>query len=315
MNEQNKLRIEDVASLLFFTRAAAEPDPALASSVLEAPFLPRIGMTILQWPGSLSPSLTIAGLYRVWDSGVALRLCWRCGSRMLFLEGRGGVGGASFFGFLNFYCPFCREMGKDRVSCPAYREVERTVSDIVKGQSATNPGLPIGDAMAKLGEFRTADLLDSGHPLEKASLKAAGVSPPVLTGHPDEAVMWAQALQLVSSPKILEFIRKLKANLQAGQAKRVAEVEAELAPLRGARGKPSPKHLFNCGDLSLEEYRKILHRKRELNASINPEKLHREIEDRAVEKTSKILGRELTHFEHVALLSLLTDKMRWANIR
>lgn len=40
MEKQDTLDIGKVASLLFFTRAAAEADPALASSALRAPFLP-----------------------------------------------------------------------------------------------------------------------------------------------------------------------------------------------------------------------------------------------------------------------------------
>lgn len=259
-----------------------------------------------QQPGNVTPPLTISNLYRLWDSGVASRQCPRCGTRVLVLDNRRGFGGASFFGFVNYYCQFCREKGNKRVTYGIFTELRRTIRELVEKHPATDPGLPIGDALTKLGELRAADLLDPMHPLETASIKAAGISPPVLTGHHDNAIRRAEALQLVSSPEILESIRKLKAQTEARQAACAAKVEAELAPLRGARGKASPKALFKNGELSLEEYKKILHRKRKLNASISPGKYRCELEESVVRKTRKLLdGRLLTDLEREALLSVL----------
>lgn len=307
MKEHNTLDIGEVASLLFFTRAAVEADPALASSTLKSPFLHEICRVWFQQPGNATPPLTIANIYRLWDSGAASRPCRRCGTRMLLLGGNGGCGGASFFGFVDYYCPFCREkLERKRISLSTFHELQDKIVDLVKNHPASGPGLPTGSALAKLGELRAADLADPGHPLEAASLKAAGVSPPVLTGHPDDAVSRAQAFLVVSTPTILKSIKMRKAQVEASHADRVAKVDAKLAPLRGAPGKPSPKFLFKTGELSMEEYRNILQMRRKLNAEISPEKLRQEIEESVVSETRKQLdGRLLTDLEQEALLSVL----------
>lgn len=302
MNTIETLDVGEVASLLFFTRAAAEADQALASSRLEAPFLPDIGRTWMQQRGNITPALSIAGLYRLWDSYKAARPCPRCGARTLLLEAHGG-GMCCFHGFVTVYCPFCRETTRfDRGRAP-FTPARAAIVEAANADAVTPPGLPVGTALARLRELRNADLLDPVHPLEAASLKAANVTPPVLTGHPAAAIEKARALERVSSSRMMGRIHELKAQIEAEQARQVAATETELAPLRGAPGTPSPKARFKEGQLPLAEYQALLKRKRELNASISPARLQQEMHNRLFAEAGRLLGRHLTDLERSAILS------------
>jgi hypothetical protein len=304
MNTSDKLDIGEVASLLFFTRAAAEADQALVSSRLEAPFLPDIGRTWLQQRNNITPPLSVAGLYRLWDDPKSSRPCARCGSRRLLLGADGG-GAACFHGFVTLYCPFCREITRGHNQFHPFRAFRDAITRASESSGDAPAVMPIGAALTRLRELRAADLLNPEHPLEAASLKAAHMTPPVLTGHPSAVVEKARALRNISSPELVARVCALKRRIEEEQARKVSATGDELAPLRGAPGIPSPKTRFKEGTLPLDEYRALLKRKRELNASINPDVLQCEMHDRLFAEAGMLLGRHLTDLERSALMSAI----------
>ena len=304
MDTIHTLDVGEVASLLFFTRAALEADQTLASSRLEAPFLPDIGRSWMQQRENITQPLSIAGLYRLWDDPKSSRPCARCGSRRLLLGADGG-GMACFHGFVTLYCPFCREITRGHNQFHPFRDFRDAIVRAAESFGDASAVMPIGAVLSRLSELRDADLLDSEHPLEAASLKVARMTPPVLTGHPAIAVEKALAQTRIFSPGVRERILALKTQIEAEQARQVAAAEAELAPLRGAPGRPSPKTRFKEGKLPLAEYQTLLRRKRELNASINPDGLKREMHDRLFTEAGMLLGRNLTYLERSALLSAI----------
>ena len=89
--------ISDFAENLFFTRAAVEADSALANVRIEGPAAGPFGRARMPQKRDApdSGTLTLAGLFRVWDDPASSRPCRRCGARRLFLHASAGGGAVS----------------------------------------------------------------------------------------------------------------------------------------------------------------------------------------------------------------------------
>ena len=285
----------DFAELLFFARAAVEADPALANVRVEGPAAGRFGLVSVQGRPDLPdvPALSFAGLYRVWDDIAASLPCPRCGARRLFLGATGG-GMHRLIAFVRLHCPFCRETESRSESLWAdFKAVREAVRAARLAHAAAPAGLPFDDAMLRLRALRAADLAVPAHPLERRSLAAARVVPPVLSGCDADAVRDARLRALVSVPDLLDRARSVRDGVLAAQRRRVAEAEAALAPLRGRPGEPGPKARFKRGELTEREYCDILRRRRELAEPIAPDRLRRELEDALVRTAEEVLGGSL----------------------
>jgi hypothetical protein len=284
--------ISDFAETLFFTRAAVEADPALANVRIEGPAAGKFGLVSMQGRPDLPdvPALSFAALFRVWDDIAASLPCPRCGARRLFL---GATGGAThrLIAFIRLHCPFCHETeGRSESRWADYKAVRETVRAARLALADSPAGLPFDEAMQRLRALRAADLAVLAHPLERRSLAAARVVPPVLSGRAADAVRDARLRALVSAPDLLDRARSVRDGVLAAQRRRVAEAEAALAPLRGRPGEPGPKARFKRGELTEREYCDILRRRRELAEPIDPRRLRRELEDALVRAAEKALG-------------------------
>ena len=286
---------ETFAELLFFTRAAVEADPALANVRIEGPSAGGFGLVSIQGRPDLPdvPALSFAGLYRVWDDIAASLPCPCCGARRLFLGASGG-GMHRLIAFVRLHCPFCHETESRSESRWAdFKAVREAVRAARLAHAATPAGLPFDDAMLRLRALRAADLAVPARPLERRSLAAARVVPPVLSGRDAAAVRDARLRALVSVPDLLDRARSVRDGVLAAQRRRVAEAEAALAPLRGRPGEPGPKARFKRGELTEREYCDILRRRRELAGPIAPDRLRRELEDALVRTAEEVLGGPL----------------------
>ena len=289
--------ISDFAETLFFTRAAVEADPALPNVRIEGPAAGPFGRARMPQKRDApdSGTLTLAGLFRVWDDPASSRPCRRCGSRRLFLHASAG-GTSHLIVRIHRLCPFCRDTD---VECEGYEGFKRfgTVQDACRraaeADAATPPGIPFGAAIAHLRALRDADLLDPAHPLEAASLAAARVRPPVLTGHPPAAVEEARLRAAHATPEAIARALAARAEALADEKRLVAEAEARRAALLGRPGEPSPKTRFKRGEMSLADYRAFLAAKRAINAGIDPQSLQRARQERIVRAAESVLGRRL----------------------
>lgn len=293
------------AELLFFTRAAVEADSALSTIRIEGPLAHGFGLARMpQKADWANPTpLTIAGLYRVWDNPEASLPCERCGARRLFLDASAGAI-HRLIAFVHLLCPFCRETNHGREATFTLFKTIRDVCVQVAEADASTPssGLPFSAAIARLRTLRDTDLLDPTHPLETASLAAAHVRPPVLTGHPLAAIEDARIRARIATPERIARACSLREEIRAEQRRVIEEAEVALAPLRGRPGVPSPKERFKRGELSLSDYRAILAQKRSLAAPINTEHLRRELDTRLVRDIESNLGRFLSADERRVFL-------------
>lgn len=292
---------ESFADLLFFTRAAVEADPALANARIDVP----LGRVSVQGRPDRpdDPPLAIAGLYRVWDDHAVQSPCPRCGAPRLFLDAAGG-GMHRLVAFVHRLCPFCRETNHGHESLWAnFRAVRDAVRSAREAGASLPPGLPFSEAVERLRALREADLRDPRRPLEAASLAAARVVPPAVSGAAADAARAASLLDRVADPALVARALSVREGVLADQRRRVAEADAALAPLRGHPGVPSPKERFRRGELSQAEYRGILERKRALLAPVRPEVLGRELDDALVRDAEARLGRSLEPFARALFLA------------
>ena len=301
----------DLAELLFFTRAAVEADSALSAVRIEGPLAHGFGLARMpQRADWANPApLTIAGLYRVWDNPEASLPCQRCGARRLFLDASAGAT-HRLIAFVHLLCPFCRETNHGQEETfTLFKTVRNVCVQAAEADAATpSSGLPFSAAIARLRALRDADLLDPTHPLETASLAAAHVRPPVLTGHPLAAIEDARIRARIATPERIARACSLREEILAEQRRAIDEAEAALAPLRGRPGVPSPKERFKRGELSLADYRAILAQKRLLAAPINTEHLRRELDDRLVRDAESGLGRILSDNERRVFLEAVAAR-------
>lgn len=289
--------ISDFAENLFFTRAAVEADSALANVRIEGPAAGPFGRARMPQKRDApdSGTLTLAGLFRVWDDPASSRPCRRCGSRRLFLYASAG-GTSHLIVRIHRFCPFCRDTD---VECEGYEGIKRfwAVQDACRraaeADAATPPGIPFGAAIAHLRALRDADLLDPAHPLEAASLALARVRPPVLTGHPPAAVEAARLRACCATPEAIARALAARAEALADEKRLVAEAEARRAALLGRPGEPSPKTRFKRGEMPLADYRAFLAAKRAIRDGIDPLRLLHVRQDRIVRAAESVLGRRL----------------------
>lgn len=289
--------ISDFAETLFFTRAAVEADPALANVRIEGPAAGPFGRARMPQKRDApdSGTLTLAGLFRVWDDPASSRTCRRCGSRRLFLHASAG-GTSHLIVRIHRFCPFCRDTD---IECEGYEGFKRfgTVQDACRraaeADAATPPGIPFGAAIAHLRSLRDADLLDPAHPLEAASLALARARPPVLTGHPPAAVEAARLRACCATPEAIARALAARAEALADEKRLVAEAEARRAALLGRPGEPSPKTRFKRGEMPLADYRAFLAAKRAIRDGIDPLRLLHVRQDRIVRAAEAVLGRRL----------------------
>ncbi len=289
--------VSDFAETLFFTRAAVEADPALPNVRIEGPAAGPFGRARMPQKRDApdSGTLTLAGLFRVWDDPASYRPCRRCGSRRLFLHASAG-GTSHLIVRIHRFCPFCRDTD---VECEGYEGIKRfwAVQDACRraaeADAATPPGIPFAAAIAHLRALRDADLLDPAHPLEAASLAAARVRPPVLTGHPPAAVEAARLRACCTTPEAIARALAARAEALADEQRLVAEAEARRTALLGRPGEPSPKTRFKRGEMPLADYRAFLAEKRAIRDGIDPLRLLRVRQDRIVRAAEAVLGRRL----------------------
>ena len=291
------MMISDFAEILFFTRAAVEADPALAAVRNDGPAAGPFGRAHMPQKRDApdSGTLTLAGLFRVWDDPASSRPCRRCGARRLFLHASAG-GTSHLIVRIHRFCPFCRDTDvecEDDGGFKRFQSVQDACRRAAEADAATPPGIPFGAAIAHLRALRDADLLDPAHPLEAASLAAARVRPPVLTGHPPAAVEAARLRACCATPEAIARALAARAEALADEQRLVAEAEARLAALLGRPGEPGPKTRFKRGEMSLADYRAFLAAKRAIRAGIDPHSLLRVREDRIVRAAEAVLGHRL----------------------
>ena len=313
----------EIARLLFFTRAAAEADPAIAGSRIDIPAMFWFGRAWTQkhadelaWPPctDITAPLSIAGIYRLWDDPETSGHCHRCDSKTLFLRLK-GLYTPNCQGRYTSYCPFC---GTDNARWPTligasmFRSVRRIVERIAAADAETPPGLPFGEALGCLQALRDADLLDPAHPLEAASLERAHAVPPVLTGHKARECEEAHIRAAIASPDLVARVAKARDKAQDHLYEEMAACEEELNALSGDSPESSPKARFKRGEMSREEYDDIMERMAILKDGADIHVGQTQIDDDAVSAAEAELGRSLSRREREVFIQALEDYMTFA---
>lgn len=301
------------ASMLFFTRAAVRRDPALASARLGGPFADWGAIPVNHHtdPEKDGPALMLGGLLRAWDDPEVLRICPDCLSPMLFIDGRGG--GMLHWHFdITWFCPFCERT--DRCGISGLAEGEAILNPIravfrrLRGETAEAPeGLPFPEALARIRALRDADLLDPLHPLEAASVAQNPLALHAIQDHPPKwfqanrrrrrlelAVRDARIRAELLTPERLASARTLLAGVLERQKEACAAAESELANLRSRPGESGPKTRLWRGEITNDDYSAIVARKRELAASLRPDRLAADRAAAIVVPLEQELGRALT---------------------
>ena len=318
---------EAFAETLFFTRAAVLRDPALANARLAGEFAEWGVLRVNGYrsdKGEDDPPLTLGGLLRAWEDPDVLRVCPHCLAPALFLQGGGG-GMLHWVFSCKWHCPFCG------------RADEREIHGISEGEkyfapiraafrrhrrvSAAEPdGLPFAEALFRLRALRDADLLDPAHPLEKESVAQVPLALHALLDHPpgwleagrrsrrrDAAVRDARIRAELATLERVAAARDRLPELLAKQEEACKALAAELAALRAHPGDPGPKVRLWRGEITHEDYRAILARKRELADALRPARL---AADRAAALSRELeaeLGRALSADERRVFLEAVED--------
>lgn len=314
------------ASMLFFTRAAVRRDPALANARLGGPFSDWgvIPVNHHTDPGKDGPALTLDGLLGAWDDPEVLRICPDCLSPMLFIDGKGG--GMLHWHFdVTWFCPFCERT--DRRGISGLSEGEAILNPIravfrrIRGETAEAPeGLPFPEALARIRALRDADLLDPLHPLEAASVAQNPLALHAIQDHPPKwfqanrrrrrlelAVRDARIRAELLTPERLASARTLLADVLERQKEACAAAKAELANLRARPGESGPKTRLWRGEITNDDYRAIVARKRELAASLRPDRLAADRAAAIVVPLEQELGRALTADERRVFVAAVEE--------
>ena len=301
------------ASMLFFTRAAVRRDQALASACLGSPFADWGAIPVNHYIDQEKdgPALTLDGLLRAWDDPDVLRICPGCLAPMLFIDGK-GWGMLNLHFAITWFCPFCERTDRRGISglseWEAILNPIRTVFRRIRNETAGAPeGLPFPEALARIRALRDADLLNPLHPLESASVAQ---NPLALHALQDRPPKWFQAnrrrrrLELavrdariraeLLTPERLASARTLLANVLERQKEACAAAESELANLQDCPGESGPNVRLWRGEITNDDYCAIVARKRELAASLRPDRLAADRAAAIVAPLEEELGRTLT---------------------
>ena len=313
---------ESFADLLFFTRAAVRRDPALANARLAGELADWGVLRVNRGPSEKDKevsSLSFGALLRVWDDPEILRICPSCLAPMLFLDSWGAGFLNWHFGF-KWYCPFCARTdtrttrGLSRGEA-VFRPLRDAVGRIRAASAADPPGLPFAEALFRLRALRDADLLNPSHPLEKESVAQVPLALHALQDHPpgwlevrrrnsrrDAAVRDARIRAELATLERVAAARERLPALLAKQEESCKALAAELASLRSPPGADGPKVRLWRGEITHEEYRAIVARKRELADALRPARL---AADRAAALSRELeaeLGRALSADEQRVFL-------------
>ncbi len=314
------------ASILFFTRAAVRRDPALANARLGGPFSDWGVIPVNHYtdPEKDSLALTLDGLLHAWDAPEVLRICPDCLSPMLFIDGKGG--GMLHWHFnVTWFCPLCERT--DRRGISGLSEGEAILNPIravfrrIRGETAdSTEGLPFPEALARIRALRDADLLDPLHPLEAASVAQNPLALHAIQDHPPKwfqanrrrrrlelAVRDARIRAELLTPERLAAARTLLADVQERQKEVCAAAETELANLRAHPGESGPKTRLWRGEITNDDYRALVARKRELAASLRPERLAADRAAAIAAPLEQELGRALTANERRVFVTAVEE--------
>lgn len=318
------------ASLLFFTRAAVMRDPALANARLGEPFASWGHIPLNRSKaetGKDERPLPLWALLRAWDDPEVLRICPDCLAPMLFLYGV-GHGMLHWHFQVSWHCPFCEKTNWreiwGRAAGMAVVDPIHAVFRRLQNEARDNPdGLPFEEALARLRALGDADLLDPSHPLAAESVAQTPIALHALEDHPpswfqakrrrrrlEAAVRDARIRAALLTPERLAAARARLDDLIARQKEECKAAKEELDALRSHPGEAGLKVRLWRGEITNEDYRAIMTRKRELATSLRPERIDARRAAAIAAPLEEELGRPLTADERRVFCSAV-DEASW----